>query len=85
MECIVDMILCTGNPKDPTVASAVKKIFPQAEFASRNTGYDLRFWNPGSEDYFKNQIANYNICLFQRSQFHKVFARSTIGSLGSRW
>ena len=55
------MILCTGNPKDSTVASAVKKIFPQAEFASRSTGYDLRFWDPGSEDHFKNQIANYNI------------------------
>jgi hypothetical protein len=55
------MILCTGNPNDPTVASAVKKIFPQAEFASRSTGYDLRFWDPSSEDHFKQQIANYSV------------------------
>jgi hypothetical protein len=55
------MILCTGNPDDTTVASAVKKIFPQAEFASRATGYDLRFHIPGSEEHFKQQIANYSI------------------------
>lgn len=55
------MILCTGNPADPTVASAIKKLFPQADFASRSTGYDLRFWDPGSEDHFKQKILNYNI------------------------
>lgn len=55
------MILCTGNPNGNTIASAIQKKFPQAEFASRSTGYDLRFWDPGSEDFFRNKIKNYNI------------------------
>ena len=50
------MILCTGNPAHTTVASAVQRKFPNAEFASRATGYDLRFWNHGSEDFFRNSI-----------------------------
>jgi len=54
-------ILCSGNPTHSTVASAVKKCFSAADFASRTTGYDLRFWNPGSESYFRKQIINYNI------------------------
>lgn len=55
------MILCTGNPNHNTVASAIAKIFPYADFASRSTGYDLTFWAGGSEDYFRNQIKNYNV------------------------
>jgi hypothetical protein len=55
------MILCSGNPDHTTVASAVKRKFPDAEFASRATGYDLRFWDPGSEDFFRSQIKNYNV------------------------
>lgn len=54
-------ILCTGNPADPTVASAVKELFPTADFASRRTGYDLRFWDPGSEAHFRQQIRNYTV------------------------
>lgn len=54
-------ILCTGNPAHHTVASAVAKIWPQADFASRATGYDLRFWDPGSETYFRQQIRNYDV------------------------
>jgi hypothetical protein len=54
-------ILCTGNPADATVASAVKKQFPSAEFASRTTGYDLRFWDPGSEQHFRDQIKKYDV------------------------
>ena len=49
-------ILCSGNPNHNTVASAIKKCFPSVDFASRATGYDLRFWDPGSETYFKEQI-----------------------------
>ena len=56
-------MLCTGNPAHATVASAVKKVFPTAEFASRSTGYDLRFWDPGSECHFKEQIKKYNILI----------------------
>lgn len=54
-------ILCSGNPNHPTIASAVYKLFPDAEFASRATGYDLRFWDQGSEDYFRKKIVNYNV------------------------
>ena len=61
MESITEMILCTGNPDHVTVASAVSRKFPQAQFASRATGYDLRFWDPGSEDHFKNQIKNFDV------------------------
>ena len=55
------MILCTGNPSHATIASAIQQKFPQAKFASRSTGYDLRFWDVGSEDFFRNQIKNYNV------------------------
>jgi hypothetical protein len=55
------MILCTGNPNGNTIASAIQKKFPQAEFVSRATGHDLRFWDPGSEDLFRNKIKDYNI------------------------
>ena len=60
-------ILCTGNPTHTTVASAIRRKFPQAEFASRATGYDLRFWDSGSEDFFQNNIKNYNV--FVNSSF----------------
>jgi hypothetical protein len=55
------MILCTGNPEHVTVASAIQKKFPNARFASRATGFDLRFWTPGSEDFFRKEINNYKI------------------------
>ena len=60
MEQVI-MILCTGNPSHNTVASAVQKHFSQVEFASRATGYDLRFWDPGSEQHFREQIKNYTV------------------------
>lgn len=55
------MILCTGNPLHPTVASAVDRKFTNVEFASRATGYDLTFWPEGSESYFRSQIVKYNV------------------------
>ena len=55
------MMLCTGNPAHTTVASAIRRKFPQAEFASRATGYDLRFWDPDSEDFFRSHIKKYNV------------------------
>lgn len=54
-------ILCTGNPSHCTVASAVQQQWPDAEFASRATGYDLRFWDPGSEKLFRDRIKNYDV------------------------
>jgi hypothetical protein len=55
------MMLCTGNPNHITVASAINRKFPSTKFASRATGFDLRFWTPGSEDFFRKEINNYNI------------------------
>jgi len=52
-------ILCTGNPADITIASAVKKYFPTASFASRTTGYD--FTLPKLVERFKNNITDYNV------------------------
>lgn len=60
-------ILCSGNPKHATIASGIKKIFADADFASRATGYDLRFWDPGSESHFRTQIKKYNV--FVNSSF----------------
>jgi len=54
-------ILCSGNPNHQTVASAVKNRWNNADFASRATGYDLRFWTSGSESYFREQIQKYNV------------------------
>jgi hypothetical protein len=67
MESIVMNMLCSGNPNHVTVASAVKSYFPKANFASRATGYDLRFWDAGSETHFKEQIINYDV--FVNSSF----------------
>jgi len=54
-------ILCSGNPNDQTVASGIKNLYPTAEFASRNTGYDLRFWDHGSETFFRRHINDYTV------------------------
>ena len=47
-------ILCSGNPLDITVAIGIDEVFDNVEFASRTTGYDLRFWDKGSEEHFRN-------------------------------
>lgn len=53
-------LLCTGNPAHTTLASAIAKRYPDANFASRTTGYDLRFWDPDSENFFRNNIKNFD-------------------------
>lgn len=60
MELSAVKILCTGNPDHATVASAVRKIWPDADFASRQSGFDLRFWDPGSESHFRDHIKHYD-------------------------
>lgn len=67
MERVVVKMLCTGNPTHATVASAVQRLWPEADFASRATGYDLRFWDPGSEAVFRSRIGNYDV--FVNSSF----------------
>ena len=54
-------ILCSGNPLHKTIASGIKQVYPNAEFASRSTGFDLRFWDDGSERFFREKILNYNV------------------------
>jgi len=54
-------ILCSGNPEHKTIASGIKQIYPDAEFASRATGYDLCFWEHESETYFRNQMIDYDV------------------------
>jgi hypothetical protein len=56
-------ILCTGNPNHQTVASGIKQVFPYAEFACRNTGYDLTMWEHDTEQYFRDRIINYNVLI----------------------
>ena len=56
-------ILCTGNPQHQTVASAVQKVFPDADFASRATNYDLRMWDEKSRQHFVENIAKYDILI----------------------
>jgi hypothetical protein len=59
-------ILCTGNPDSAikqTIASGVRQIFPEADFAHPGTGYDLTFSTPESIDFFKNQIKEYDVLL----------------------
>ena len=54
-------ILCTGNPEHCTVARAIKEVFPEAHFASRATGYDLRMWEQNDEIFFCDNIKKYNV------------------------
>lgn len=54
-------MLCTGNPAHTTIASAIARKFPKAEFASRATGYDLTFWPDGSETHFRKCIKQYDV------------------------
>jgi hypothetical protein len=54
-------ILCTGNPSDRGIAMATKKIFPDAEFISRTSGFDLTFPNPGDEQKFREKLKGYNV------------------------
>lgn len=59
----MNKILCTGNPDHHTVAHGVKQVFPNADFACRSTGYDLRMWTPETEQHFRQQIRNYNVLI----------------------
>lgn len=59
-------ILCTGNPdtqSKQTIASGVRQLFPEADFAHPGTGYDLKMPTARSQDFFKNQIVNYDVFL----------------------
>lgn len=54
-------ILCTGNPTHKTVASAVKKLWPDAKFASRTNGYDFKSWTDDTQTTFKENIINFDV------------------------
>jgi hypothetical protein len=59
----MNKILCTGNPDHQTVASGVRVVFPDADFACRQTGYDLRMWSQESEKHFRDHIRQYNVLI----------------------
>lgn len=53
-------ILCTGNPdREYTIASAVRALYPAADFISSSTGYDLT----GDLTEFKNKLGSYNVLI----------------------
>lgn len=54
-------ILCSGNPDHVTVASAVRILFPETNFACRSTGYDLTFPTEADLEHFKNQICKFDV------------------------
>lgn len=52
-------VLCTGNPNDVGIAMEIKKLFPNATFVSRTSGYDL-----STEEgllKFKDQLKTHNV------------------------
>jgi hypothetical protein len=54
-------IICTGNPEHIGIAKEIKKIFPNAAFVSRSSGFDLST-NEGLEK-LKNILPNFNILI----------------------
>ena len=54
-------ILCTGNPNKVTIASGVRKIFPDADFIHLSNGYDLRLWDDERITKFVEKLQNYNV------------------------
>lgn len=52
-------ILCTGNPNDRGIAQALKSVFPDTEFVSRSTGFDLST-NEGLSK-FEDKIKSFNV------------------------
>ena len=52
-------ILCTGNPDTRTIASAVRQVYPDADFIHLSNGYDLL-----TEEgllHFRNKIKEYDV------------------------
>ena len=60
-------MLCTGNPDKPTVARSINKIFDNVDFACSSTGWDLRLWDEQRQNYFAEQIKQYDV--FVNSSF----------------
>jgi hypothetical protein len=52
-------ILCTGNPDHIGIAMEIKKLFPDASFASRSNGYDLT--TKEGLDKLRATLKNYNV------------------------
>lgn len=56
-------IICTGNPNDRGIAQAIKSLFPNADFLSRTTGYDLSLTDKESEERLLQKLGNYNVLI----------------------
>lgn len=52
-------ILCTGNPNIRTIASAVKQVYPNADFVHFSNGYD--FTTSEGLEKFRNKVKDYNV------------------------
>jgi hypothetical protein len=52
-------ILCTGNPNIKTIATAVRNIFPDADFVHKSNGYDL-LTQEGLQK-FRSKIKDYDV------------------------
>ena len=52
-------ILCTGNPNIRTIANAVRKVFPHADFIHRSNGFDLQT-EEGLQK-FRDRIQHYDV------------------------
>lgn len=54
-------VLCTGNPDDPTtLASGVRKLYPDATFIHRSTGWDLTDMSDAAVERLKAIFAQHN-------------------------
>jgi NADP-dependent 3-hydroxy acid dehydrogenase YdfG len=54
-------VICTGNPlKENTIASGIKKLYPEATFLCRSTGWDLQNLTPDKISQLKSQFKQHN-------------------------
>lgn len=65
-------ILCTGNPNKPTIASAVKNLYPESDFVHQSNGFDLRLWDEERKEKFINKVKSYNVFINASHISHMV-------------
>ena len=58
---VAQRVVCTGNPDDQsTLASGIKKIFPDATFIHRSNGWDLSDQSTQAQQKLKTLFAQHN-------------------------
>ena len=53
-------VLCTGNPNKNTIASGIKKVFPDATFIHLSNGYNLRDMTEQDIELVKQKMSEHN-------------------------